>query len=298
MDKGDLEELRKLSLDELLKRYSLEELEKLLPLEEILKKFPDIKKDEGRETGVLLSGEIRRYVKEFRLIEPFDGKNLKAASYYLTVGDEYALGGKKSRLYDNPDKNMIKIPAFQVAIIKTKEIINMPRFLIGRWNIRVTKAYEGLLWVGGPQVDPGWVGHLFCPVYNLSDEEVILEKGKPLATIDFVRTTTFKEEKEEEIYLFHRPPRRKTIDDYNPKLKSALFTKAAQRLDEVEKKTNRVESMIGLVFTCIAILFAALSILVISTKKALESPSMWFCIAVALSIIAIAISLSWRVRHR
>ena len=48
----------------------------------------------------------------------------------------------------------------------------MPRFLIGRWNIRVTVAYKGLLWVGGPQVDPGWVGHLFCPIYNLSDQEV------------------------------------------------------------------------------------------------------------------------------
>ena len=299
MSKVNLEELKALSLDKLLEKYSLEELEELLPIEDILGKFPDVEEDpEQKESGVLLSNEIIRYAAEFRLICPFNRNNLKAASYYLTIGNEYALGGKKGNLYDKPDKNLLKIPPFEVAIIKTGEIVNMPRFLIGRWNIRVTKAYEGLLWVGGPQVDPGWAGHLFCPVYNLSDEEVVLEKGKPIATIDFVRTTIFPKGNKYEIKTFDRDRARKGIDDYNPKLKSALYTRAAKRIDEVEKKANRVESMIGLVFTCIAVLFAALSILVISTQEALESPDIWFYIAIALSVIAIAISLFFRFRRR
>ncbi len=294
MNKINLEELKSLSLDELLERYSLEELEKLLPIDDILNKFPNVEEDPERvEPGVLLSDEIKRYVKDFKLICPFNPDNLKAASYYLTVGDEYALGGKKGKLYDKPDKNEIKIPPFQVAIIKTKEIINMPRFLIGRWNIRVTMAYEGLLWVGGPQVDPGWVGHLFCPIYNLSDEEVVLENGKSLlATIDFVRTTTFKKEKKNEIVTFRRDKKyKKTIDDYNWKLKSALFTEAAQRIDDVEKKVSRVESIIGIVLTIIVILFAVLSIFVTSSREVQVSLPIWLYLTFAFSIVAITISI-------
>lgn len=84
------------------------------------------------------------------------------------------------------------IPSYQVAIVQIRETLNLPKFLIGRWNIRVKRAYEGLLWVGGAQVDPGFRGHLCCPIYNLSNKEVRLEFGDTLAMIDFVVTTPFK----------------------------------------------------------------------------------------------------------
>lgn len=312
MSKVNLEELRKLSLNELLEKYSLEELEKILPLEEILGKFPDVKEDsEGGEPGVALSDEVSRYVKTFKLICPFNPNNLRAASYELTVGNEYALGGEKARLYDEPDKNTIKIPAFQVAIIKTKEIINMPRFLIGRWNVRVAKAYEGLLWVGGPQVDPGWVGHLFCPIYNLSDKEVVLEKGESLARIDFIRTTTFRKDKKDEIKLFPRPPQRKTINDYNWRLKSGLFTEVGQKIKNVESRMNEVESevnrfgtrldtSIAIIFAAIAILVAALSIFVTSSQVIHVTLPWWIYLSVGLSVVALgfAIFAYTRVRSR
>ncbi|MDY6964405.1 MAG: hypothetical protein SVM80_00335 [Halobacteriota archaeon] len=289
MNKVNPEKLKKLSLDELLNRYSLEEIEEHLSIDDILEKFPDPAKDPNGEPGILLSDEIERYVKEFKLIYPFDKKNLKAASYQLTVGDKYALGGIMEELNKKNDK--IVIPPFQVAIIKTREIVNIPRFLIGRWNIRVKWAYKGLLWVGGPQVDPGWFGHLFCPIYNLSDEAVIIKKGEKLATIDFAKTTTFKEESKK----FPRPPRRKDLDDYDYWLKSALFTEAAQRIDEIEKRTNRFETKldtsIGIIFTAIAVLVAALSILVSSTQGVEETLPCWAYFTVIFSILALLISI-------
>src|SRR5690242_18495933 len=130
--------------------------------------------DDLRQPGVLLSDVIRQYCQWFDLISPFDEeKLLKPACYKLTIGDEYASGGEIHPLPDQPGKNEIRIPPFAVAIIKTKETINMPPFLIGRWNIQVSRAYQGLVWVGGPQVDAGYVGYLFCPIYNLSDKEVV-----------------------------------------------------------------------------------------------------------------------------
>jgi deoxycytidine triphosphate deaminase len=131
-------------------------------------------------SGVLLSDEIIFYAENYHLIVPFDRKNLKPAGYELTIGDEYFLSGTFMEL--NPsddDKNTVTIPPFEVAVLKTSEILRVPRYMIARWNIRVKHAYSGLLWVGGPQVDAGYVGHLFCPIYNLSDKPVTLHVGDP-----------------------------------------------------------------------------------------------------------------------
>lgn len=294
--------LSRLSLEELLedhtfedlvKLYSLESLEKHFNIEKILAQFPDVKEDAtGGAPGVLSSREIKRYVNAFRLICPFDeDKKLKGASYYLSMGDEYALQGKKGKLQDESGKDELTIPPFQVAIIKTKEIINMPRFLIGRWNIRVTQAYKGLLWVGGPQVDPGWVGHLFCPIYNLSDEDVILKKGDLIATIDFVRTTDFEPKLEKEYQTFRREKARKTIDDYHWWLRSGLYTMAQQRMDDIEKKVSGVETRSNIVIAAIAVLFAVLAILVTSLDKLEVSQPVWIYVSVVLSVAALLFSL-------
>src|SRR4051794_19268657 len=123
-------------------------------------------------TGVLLSDEIQFYANHCGMIRPFDLDNLRAASYELTIGNEYFLNGEFRILAGK--ENLIRIPPFEVVVLKTTEVLSMPRYLIARWNIKVSLAYSGLLWVGGPQVDPGYVGNLFCPIYNLSDKEVTL----------------------------------------------------------------------------------------------------------------------------
>src|SRR5207248_3358499 len=79
--------------------------------------------------GVLLSDEIHHYVQSIKLIDPFDEKKLKPAGYELTIGDEYVLGGEKKVLAQSGE---IRIPPFNVVVIKTQETINLPRFLIAR----------------------------------------------------------------------------------------------------------------------------------------------------------------------
>jgi deoxycytidine triphosphate deaminase len=139
-------------------------------------------------SGVLLRDEILYYQRKCNLIEPFEIENLKPAAYRLRVGDQYSVEGENKHLKQGES---LEIGPFQVAIIKTQERVNLPHFLIGRWNIDVSKAYQGLLWVGGPQVDPGYSGYLFCPIYNLSSSKVELQQGESLAVIDFVKTTPF-----------------------------------------------------------------------------------------------------------
>lgn len=264
----------------------------------VLQELPCPEDDALIKPGVLLSDEIKRFVDQFKLIDPFYPENLKAAGYELTVGDEYAIGGKIGKLCDEPGQREVTIQPFEVLIIKTRERVNMPRFLIARWNIRVKWAYEGLLWVGGPQVDPGYVGHLYCPIYNLSNKDVTLRLGEAIALIDFVTTTPFKtdQSKPYQSKPYQRPPTRVLFDDYHPDtLKSALYTEARKRIEEVENKVNSVETRLntslGITFTILAIIIATLSMLV-ALSKGPEIALPWMLyINTAISIIALTLAI-------
>ena len=138
------------------------------------------------------------------MISPFTIGNLKPAGYELTVGDEYFMSGEFLELMDS-----VTILPFEVAVLKTGEILRLPRFMIARWNIRVTHAYAGLRSGSGrPQVDPGYVGHLFCPIYNLSDKPVTLSRGETLALMDFQKTSKFDKSKTKgELKRYDFPPK-------------------------------------------------------------------------------------------
>ncbi|HXE92014.1 MAG TPA: hypothetical protein VNK82_13740 [Terriglobales bacterium] len=258
-------------------------------LRALVAKRPD--QDTFPGTGVLLNDAIEHYVKEFDLITPFDReKLLKPACYKLTIGDEFAINGQIHRI-SQAGESEIRIRPFGVAIIKTREVINLPTFLIGRWNIQVSKAYDGLLWLGGPQVDAGWVGHLFCPIYNLSDREVVLHHGDPIAVIDFAKTTEFHPEKSQR-YL-RKPgdlPDRILIEDYRPdRLKSALAEQSVSVfIDRINMMQSRIDTFISITFGVIALLFAAVTLLAGKPGFAWWDPSVfWICtIALGLSLAA------------
>ncbi len=243
---------------------------------------------EHQPIGVLLSDEIHHYVQSIKLIDPFDPNKLKPAGYELTIGDEYFLGGEKKVLASAGE---IRIPPFNVVVIKTQETINLPRFLIARWNIRVKWAYHGLLWVGGPQVDPGWVGNLFCPIYNLSDKEVVLRPDDRIAVMDFVTTTPFNSGKSLE---YPRPPKRVLLDEYGAEtLKSALYTEAKERIDRVEQKAESLMTSTWVTFT---ILFAALAVL--ASRAPTEVGSVWDALTLVASVAAVVLAyLAYRRSH-
>jgi hypothetical protein len=181
----------------------------------------------------------------------------------------------------------------------------MPRYMIARWNIRVKHAYSGLLWVGGPQVDPGYVGHLFCPIYNLSDKPVKLHVGDHIALIDFVKTTHFDPAKPEtELKKYPFPPKRLFIEEYGiDDLRSALFTTAGQKLAEFEERINNVEYRF-LVFTQLSFAIFALVIALVALISRVNAESIalsagvWGALTVGLSITAFLIAIFSYVRGR
>ena len=259
--------------------------------------LPDLKKDPKPErTGVLLSDDIRFYVQEGKLIGPFDEKNLKPAGYELTVGDEAMRGGKYIPL--SGPFSEVKIPPFEVVVIKTAETINLPRFLIARWNIRVKWAYKGLLWVGGPQVDPGYVGHLFCPIYNLSDEPVKLSKGDPIALMDFVKTTVIEAEDDLDtgkLVKYQRPPKRLFIQDYRiDDFRSALFARDVNVRDSLRQLRGKVDVFSTLVLAILAIIISVVALPYLYEGKSNAPVGMFDVVPYVISVLALLFAFfSW-----
>jgi len=204
--------------------------------------------------GVLVSSEIIECVKRYNMIHPFypekEKDRLKPAAYHLSLGRECRVGDKTIFLDErNP---YLRIEPYQVAIVQTLEELNMPNNVIGRWNLRISCVYKGLLWVGGPQVDPGYKGYLYCPLYNLSTETAVLEFGEPIATIDFVRTTPGRS--------VDYKPKRKRMADYG-----FLKSGPKETLDKVKETANRMQIFETTMITAMGIIIAALAILATSS---------------------------------
>ncbi len=148
------------------------------------------------EQGILLSNRIHELCEQGLLISKYyEPKNLRPASYTLTVGDDYVDSeGTICRLTD--EKNSILFPKNSVIFVSIKERFDIPFYIVARFNLRVNWVYDGILLGTGPQVDPGFSGFLSCPLYNLTNVDITIQRGEPFATIDFEKTTAL---------LKHRP---------------------------------------------------------------------------------------------
>ncbi|HVR47704.1 MAG TPA: hypothetical protein VMT95_13825 [Candidatus Binatia bacterium] len=241
--------------------------------------------------GVLLSDQIKLHCKLYGLIDPLDEAQLKPAAYELRIGRLCSIGGQKRVLSDDESEEAeFTIDPFEVAVIETLERLNMPRYLIARWNVRVRWAYEGLLWVGGPQVDPGYRGHLFCPIYNLSNKPVTLRYREAIASIDFVPTTEFHENSSRP---YDAPRQRKRIifDDY-PRLQSGLATLVKEKVGQFEVSLRSLQIQ----FTQYSVItFAALAILVTALTAVAGKDTRFnvWDFTFALAALAIWFQLFW-----
>ena len=256
---------------------------------------------------VLLADEIKRLCETSSpMIEPFSPSQLRPASYQLTLGDEAHLGGEHKNVHHSTG---ITLEPHQVAVVCTRETLRIPRELIARWSLRVTNIYEGLLWTGGPQVDPGWTGPLFCPIYNLAERTVILKYGDPLFTIDFVQTTGVGPElvelkKEPEFKEVWFKPKRRTLSEHDRhRLHSAPY-EALRELRELRYFRNVGYVAITLVMLVLTLMVGALAVLVTERPPVLNDsiPPPWPVVAYAgvafLSLLSIAVSCITMLRFR
>ena len=251
---------------------------------------------------VLLADEINRLCVDENgapvddpLIKPFCPERLRPASYQLTLGDEIHVGGEVK--YLSHSKGIVLEP-HQVAVVSTRETIRIPRDLIARWSLRVTNIYEGLLWTGGPQVDPGWDGPLFCPIYNLAERPFVLKYGAGLFTMDFVRTTPvtpeLKKLKRENAYskVWFKPVLRTLSEHDSHRLRSAPY-ESLRALRELRLFRNIGYAAITLMILVLTIMVGVLAVIAVGPTVRPDEPplSFWPMTALVGALSSLLLSL-------
>lgn len=138
--------------------------------------------------GLLSADRIRAYHYSVgRMIRPFQEAYLNPASYDLTLGPRYVLDGEEA-VFDEK-RRMLRIPPSSIAMVTSREVLLMPHWLVATFNLKSKYIFDGLLMGAGPQIDPGYMGVLTCPLHNISSKSIELEFCQPFAKLDFVKTT-------------------------------------------------------------------------------------------------------------
>jgi deoxycytidine triphosphate deaminase len=232
--------------------------------------------------GMLNAEAIVRYDEEVGgMIRPFDSALLRPASYELTLGPRCMIEGKEKVLTDRMPH--LVIPQNSIVFVSMRQVLCLPHYIVGRFDLSIDFIYRGLLLGTGPQVDPGFQGALGCPLHNISNEDIQMRLGEPFAKIDFVKTvpraTEVREEwasiqREQELKKWlgeHRESNVRLFKDGEPKWREPIFgyTGGHRPRSSVQKITRelrryRVYSGFGalvVVAGVAALVFAALQLM-------------------------------------
>lgn len=245
--------------------------------------------------AVLLRDKIRHYATEVQppLIDPFNEDHLEPASYHLCLGSECRcrVGGKGQELRNlSGEDPKLEIDKHDMAVVSTFERVNIPDNLIARWNLRVGLVYEGLIWVGGPQVDPGYRGHLYCPLYNFSNRKVELKYRDPIFTIDFVKTTPYRTDKG--CTLWDRGDKPDSLGAHDiHRLQSAPsedFRVMGEKIQRIQDETNRLQATVLIVLAIVVAAVAAIASLGVFGRFTGEHQLNWVSIGISVTAVAMA----------
>lgn len=147
---------------------------------------------------------------DHEVIQNFDPRGLKGASYYVRAGDQRydAIAGQEGILRAGPkslqDPSNHGLKGFRIepgeaTVIRSREYLRMPADMFGLLSPRVTWTLRGLMYIGGI-IDPGYEGYLFLGISNNSEHPIEipvesdagldLNNEDGLVNMQFVRLST------------------------------------------------------------------------------------------------------------
>ncbi|MDE6996115.1 MAG: hypothetical protein K2P41_17195 [Lachnospiraceae bacterium] len=146
--------------------------------------FPEI------DDTLLNSVGIVKYCMTTGMIEPFHIKEVKGVTYTCHFSGKYfywdGTTDNLSRKTEADAADLLLRPN-SITYLEIDEMLRVPDYLIIRYNLQVNHVYKGLLLGTGPIVDPGFAGHLYIPLHNLTSNEYRVKKGAPLITLEFTK---------------------------------------------------------------------------------------------------------------
>lgn len=150
--------------------------------------------------ALLNKWDIINYVKEVRMITPFNEDDLKGITYDARLSGEcifwdYDIESKKRRinrvvLSKEGDKLILKPNT--IVFVTLQPYFQVPTYIALRYNFKISNIYKGLLLGTGPIIDPGFTGYLSIPIHNLTDNTYELYYNEPLISIEFTKINPYK----------------------------------------------------------------------------------------------------------
>lgn len=127
------------------------------------------------------------------IIRPLEADLLKTASYELTLGPNCVVEGEDVVL-DPSTRPTLEIPPNSIAFVPMRQVLCLPHYIVGRFDLQIKFIYKGLLLGTGPQVDPGFQGALSCPLHNISNDPIRINLDEAFAKLDFAKTVPHADE--------------------------------------------------------------------------------------------------------
>lgn len=125
-------------------------------------------------------------------IEPFEEKQLQAATYDLRVGAQGATTSTK-KLVNIKEIGYIVLEPGDFGVVTILEEIRLGPKHAARFGLRSKFARKGLIATTGPQIDPGYHGRLIIGLTNLTPRPVSLSYKDDLVSVEFHELETATE---------------------------------------------------------------------------------------------------------
>ena len=191
---------------------------------------------------------------------------LQEASYALRIeSDALLIDGRFYDPGEEYDGDYIRIEPGKIAILSTKEHMNMPADLVGKIGIRLKYAHQGLTGLMGIQVDPLF-GHdkpaerLYIRVANFGNETIQLLPGDEVFTFELHQVKgAFQKRQKKPIW-----ERTKNELKYQSNSSWSYVTRVESNLSaETENLRNYLQPLVmfGVFLVAVTILGVAIAIL-------------------------------------
>jgi deoxycytidine triphosphate deaminase len=160
--------------------------------------FPEI------PPALLNTADLLDYIRVTAMISPFRPtlaereKLLKPASCAIEMGGEYLYweeardviygGARIAELHETlqpGDEVVLKRNA--IVYVSLAPTFRIPNYIAARFNLTIQNVYRGLLVGTGPLVDPGFSGHLYLPLHNLTSNDYRMVVGEPIVWMEFTK---------------------------------------------------------------------------------------------------------------
>ena len=154
------------------------------------------------------SQTLRERLEPNLLIPGYQPARIKYGAYELGLGGETIITPAKrwhaTRFWKANRK--IVIPPGQMAMLITKEQVNVPLTAMAFISMKAGKKLGGLINISGFHVDPGFHGKLKFSVYNAGSRDAVLAVGEAtfpiwFCNLDYETDTPYKGDHQDQVEL-------------------------------------------------------------------------------------------------